>query len=525
LQPTDRISTTHFPYKRHPSPEAALFAAAVLAYNRHLEHHDRNHIIANLRESELGRSLDALHLVHALSDSAKKIAPASNLSKILDNDKIAACARKAQEWRQRGVAVFVKNRNATVAEFPESLPALLFACGDLALLQHTRTAILNSRTRRSPDDLWIRALKTAFENATKQNPVFVSSYGTLTYELVCAMAGNTDLVIVCPDLLPCMMEESARANFDSRFGNLFDTRKTLMISPYSPGSLPNQRTLRIHRDFTVAGISDAFMAGTIRPGGTMDRILAKAQAEGVPVSRFATDDTSARPTQTKRALPHHDLSGPVPLFDKCFEKGNYLIHYTRSCPGLWPGQSAKAYYQSLIAEDPNAKHTAFDTLCRILSERKIRASGRLIRGGDQVVSFTECAPTEVSHIAQWRPGLLRWSFEPYGLAFGKEELFSMGGRPVIYSVESAYEDLSPELQYLFQIQEYTGREWSREKEWRMRGDLRITHRLENTMTVIVPTSQEADRIQKTYGVKCALAEVWPLWENASKNVLQVDSRT
>jgi hypothetical protein len=525
LQPTDRIATTHFPYKRHPDLEAALFAAAALADSKHLDHLQRNHIIANVRGSQFGRSPDALRLVHALGDSAKKIAPSSNLSKILDNDRVGVYARKAQEWRQQGVVVFVKNRNATVAEFPESLPALLFACGDLVLLEHTRIAILNSRTRRSPDDLWIRALKKAFENASKQNPVFVSSYGTLAYELVCVMAGNTELVIVCPDLLPCMMEESARAIFNSRFGTLFGAGKTLMISPYSPGSLPNPRTLRLHRDFTVAGISDALLAGTIRPGGTMDRILATAQAEGMPVSRFVTDDSSTRPTRMKPALPLHDLSAPVPLFDKYVEKENYLIHYTRSCPGLWPGQSAKAYYQSLLAEEPLAKHTAFHTLCRILSERKIRASGRLIRGGYQVVSFTECSPTEVSHIAQWRPGLLRWSFEPYGLAFGKEDLFSMGVRPVIYSVESAYEDLSPELQYLFQIQECTGTEWSREKEWRMRGDLQITHRLESTMTVIVPTPQEADSIQKTYGVKCALAEVWPLWENASKNVLRVDSGT
>ncbi|AFM27460.1 hypothetical protein [Desulfomonile tiedjei] len=524
MQPTNRISATHFPYKPHPSPDAALFAAAALAHDKHLDHHARIHIIANLQESPPDRSFDALHLVRTLGESAKSIGFSPNISRYLDNEKMESCALQAQDWIQQGVTVFVKNQSE-VTEFAESLPALLFACGDLALLQGTRTAVLNSRTGRSPDDLWIRSLKSALENAMTEDPVFVSSYGTCTYELVCVIARNAKLIIVCPDLLPCMMEESCRASFDAKFGDLLDADQALMISPYAPGSLPDSRTCRIHRDFTVAGISDALLAGNIRRGGTMDFILRKAQAEGVPVSRFGIDDSGARPIPMKPALPRHDEPAPAPVFDTCLGKGSYLIHYTRSCPGPWPGQSRKAYYESLIAEEPTAKHTGFDTLCRILSERKIRASGRLIRGGYQVVSFTDCAPPEISHIAQWRPGLLRWSFEPYGLAFGRDDLFNRGARPVIYSVESAYDDLSPELQHLFQIQECTGKEWYREREWRMSGDLQITPQLEAGMTVIVPTAQEACRIRETYGVKCALAEVRPLWENASKKVLPVDSET
>ncbi len=524
MQPTDRISATHFPYKRHPSPEAALFVAAALAHDKRLDHHARIHIVANLQKSSQHRSFDASYLLRALRESAKSIGISLNVSRFSDNEKLESCVRKAQKWQQRGVTVFVKKQNE-IKEFPESLPTLLFAWGDLSLLQRTRTSLLNSRPGRSPDDLWIRSLKSALEKAMAEKTVLVSSYGTCTYELVCIMARNTKLIIVCPDLLPSMMEESGRASFDAKFGDLFDADQALMISPYSPGSLPNSHACRIHRDFTVAGISDALLVGNVRHGGTMDRILRKARAEGVPVSRFADDDSGHRAIPMGPHLARSASSVPAPVFDKCFERGSYLIHYTRSCPGPWPGQSRKAYYESLLAEEPIAKHTAFDTLCRILSERKIRAGGRLIRGGYKVVSFTECAPPEISHVAQWRPGLLRWSFEPYGLAFGKEDLFNTGARPVIYSVESAYHDLSPELQYLFQIQEYPGKEWSREKEWRVSGDLQITPQLEATMTVIVPTAQEASRIQKAYGVECALAEVQPLWENAAKKVLPVDSGT
>ncbi len=165
------------------------------------------------------------------------------------------------------------------------------------------------------------------------------------------------------------------------------------------------------------------------------------------------------------------------------------------------------YCLSLINGEKDSAHTAFDTLMRIIKERRIRSSSKLIRGRYPVVSFTECPPSEVCDLREWRSGLIRWSFEPYGLAFPLQALFTLGARPVIYAVEDAYEDLSDELRYLFQLQSALGRDWFPEKEWRLRGDLEITASLERETMIIVRTSEEALTVWENCKIQTALAGV------------------
>ncbi len=185
----------------------------------------------------------------------------------------------------------------------------------------------------------------------------------------------------------------------------------------------------------------------------------------------------------------------------------WLIHYTRSCPGPWPGQTVAEYCQSLIDGHPGACHTAFNTLIRILEERVIRASARLTRGSCCVVSFTPCLPTQIDTLIKWRKGLGRWSFEPYGIAFPQRSLADFGTRPVIYGTKEDFEALHTDLKYLFQVRRSSSDTWTIEREWRISGDLLLTDAVFEEMVVIIPTQAEARAIVKEFGCKVALAEI------------------
>jgi hypothetical protein len=101
--------------------------------------------------------------------------------------------------------------------------------------------------------------------------------------------------------------------------------------------------------------------------------------------------------------------------------------------------------------------------------------------------------------------LLRWSFEPYAIAVCKDRLFDLGGRPVIYAIEDLFQDLSDDLLYLFQLHGSSGKNWSAEKEWRIRGDLALSSFAPEETFVIVPSVDEATLITERFNVRVGLA--------------------
>ena len=156
---------------------------------------------------------------------------------------------------------------------------------------------------------------------------------------------------------------------------------------------------------------------------------------------------------------------------------------------------------------PGASHTGFDTLIRILKEQRIRGSEKLIRGAHAIVCFTECRPQELQKIMEWRKGLIRWSFEPYGVAFARESLLKLGARPTIYAIEEAFEDLSNDLKHLFQFQRSHGKQWTVEKEWRIKGDLCFADLDDRDIVVIVSTVREAENVRDSFNYNVALAGI------------------
>lgn len=151
-------------------------------------------------------------------------------------------------------------------------------------------------------------------------------------------------------------------------------------------------------------------------------------------------------------------------YQSSIKVNEYLFHYTRACPGPWPNQALSEYIQSLVDNKPNAGHTAFDTLCRILKDKVIYANNRLVRGNIPVVSFSECVPAELDKIRKWNPALIRWTFEPYAIGIRKNILKYMGTKPVIYAAEDEFKKLSEVDKFRFQLHQPSKTNWMVEKK-------------------------------------------------------------
>jgi hypothetical protein len=168
----------------------------------------------------------------------------------------------------------------------------------------------------------------------------------------------------------------------------------------------------------------------------------------------------------------------------------YLYHYTRSCPGPWLGEEDRDYLLSLLDNSPLAGHTALHALIRILKERRVRGSSRLVRGNDAVVSFSSRSPQEIGKMRQWNPALIRWTFEPYGLALSRKLLKNFGARPAVYAKSETYHRLPHAERFRFQRHEPPRCSWKHEREWRLPHDLSLEGISREDYFVFIPTYED-----------------------------------
>lgn len=194
---------------------------------------------------------------------------------------------------------------------------------------------------------------------------------------------------------------------------------------------------------------------------------------------------------------------------------SFLTHTTRACPGCWPEQSANDFLDSILECRVDGLHSGLRTLMRILQQRRLIASNRTIRGGFPVVSFTSAPLMELPEMRCFRTHRMRWDFEPYGLCVRHAALVRAGARPVIYGTEQVWEQLGDSDAPYFQLNEpsidlsdsnhpgaNSGIDWSREREWRYRGNLDLTAFDPADILVFVPTYDEARQI--------SAATQWPI---------------
>ncbi|MBI5572336.1 MAG: hypothetical protein HY914_20500 [Desulfomonile tiedjei] len=532
-----------------------LFTAALLSVREDLSHHSRSLVISRTHPFDIhSRDETISGLAEAFGESDLDFSPTRHARP----QTLYKAGEISTHWLAQGVSVLTLEDLHAPQVSMHPVPPVVFAHGNRSILNLPAAMVLNSRTRRlvTAQDPWILATRQMVEFAFQQGFALASSYGTIPYSVATRLAKNRPVLIACDDVLPFMKGKEEEERFLHRYGDLFDIKNTLFLSTFPPGRVPAAKYRRTERDHLVAATSSLLLPAGVRPGGNMASILEIGQRRGVhiacasakdqennsatacppeqnnsrrrkrpeqkPATRQGTPvedrDASSRGSASSWPLAHEGtqrensqalLQPPSPEIlreaDTLARTRRYLVHYTRSCPGPWPGQTLADYCDGLIEDRLLANHTAFDTLGRILERGVIHGAGRFTRGGLPVVCLTELFPEELREVTRWRPGLLRWSFEPYGIALPKSCLFAMGARPVIYGVEKAFEDLGPDLIHLFQVQRTGGANWAVEKEWRIAGDLRLAGPVLDEMFVLVPSRAEARVVADRFGCRVVVA--------------------
>ncbi|MEW6530307.1 MAG: hypothetical protein AB1473_05680 [Thermodesulfobacteriota bacterium] len=526
--------------------ESALLVTAILSTRRDLDWAVRSRVISHVCPFD-SESLPAA------TDALQKAFPAAGVTMPRGFRVSARSLNRAAElagtWLKHGISIVSRDEIHAPPATEHPMPEIFYVKGDVSLLKEPSACILNSRTPRAvdPSDNWVQGCKMLFQSVERNRWIPVSSYGRLPYELVSRMAyaKGIPIIVACMDVLPFMDRPERAVQFQEQFRDLFACERALFVSPFPPGRIPREPERGVQRDHLVAALSWRILAGEVRLQGTMEHLLQIAARRGIPVEKASELGIGRDSSETCSVLPNldscvrrndgilprcpdegvvehskprtkqHDPKerpGPVGAYQALPlanwpPRGGWLVHYTRACPGPWPEQTLGDYCQTLIDGRPSSAHSAFHTLLRILEERKIRSSRRLIRGAFPCVSFTECLPDEVRDLIRWRAGLIRWSFEPYGIAVRREALGSFNVRPVIYGDEAAFQSLPEDQRFLFQLQKEQGEVWSLEREWRVLGDVDLDRIPANDLLVVVALLDEARVIHTDFGFQVTLSGI------------------
>jgi predicted Rossmann fold nucleotide-binding protein DprA/Smf involved in DNA uptake len=474
------------------NPASTLFTASLLSRRKELNHHIRSKILSSVRPFDIHCAGDA---IQGLRDAFNTFQVSSSLWKNLRRNAIAGAARQAEEWIRQGVSI-VSNAALRLPEADlHGLPSVFFAMGDQSLMAEPSVAIMSSRRSRNitPHDGWLQVTKSLVSYAVDNGFTIVSSYGTSAYSLVSCLSKGFPTIVVCPGVLPFMMPSEQRAQFLLDYGDLFHFERTLFLSSFAPGLPPPASQRLVERDRMVAALSSTILAVDVRPKGNIETILHGAALRKVPIKVFPLPPKDIEAPGT--SSPPRRVRSTHSEEREHFGESAFLFHYTRSCPGPWPGQSHAHYWRSLVDGSKDAGHTAMDTLARILTEGLIRGHKRLTRGSAAVVCFSECSPSRIERLITWRKGLIRWSFEPYAVAVRRDALLKLGAVKVTYGGEEVYKSLPDDQKNFFQIEKTSDREWSSEREWRIRGDLDLGAISTQDIVIIVADEEEVAVMQ------------------------------
>jgi len=361
--------------------------------------------------------------------------------------------------------------------------------GNQALLSEPRAAILNSRQGKfpAPNAPWLGKTLEAAAELVHEGQVVVSSVGMFTWELVTWKGGacGGKVIIVVPGKRKQDTAEIAR-NISNDFA--LDLERTLLFFPENGPQQPEFLEGFPSRDRWIIALADRLYPISIRSRGNLAQMIERLSNAAKVETKFAIPYANA---ERHSWLRHINIIHPT----KSPLSWGYLTHWTRATASPWPGETRAEFYSSFDGESSEYPRSGFHTLRRILSERRIRASKQLIRGEQSVVSLTACLPWELTKLVKWRPSLLRWTFEPYGIALSREKLSSLGARPVIYSEDYQYRFLQEMDRPFFQSGGHDKNDWNQEQEWRHIGDLDLSQFSLKDVLVFTLTEEEANLLR------------------------------
>lgn len=346
--------------------------------------------------------------------------------------------------------------------------------------------ILNSAHSKYPigTDPWIQATEKAVNSLAERPVKMLSSTEPVMWDIITALAGKRGMGIIL--IVKALNNREGQKEF-KRLIEEYALDENRMSPLYLGEIAKNQpKKLWTLRDNLAVKTADLVYPISIRPGGKLDKLLLKGDFKAEVRNDFRIDWSKEKQTEQK---PIYDFSGRMV---NSFPEGKWLVHWTRSSQGPWPGEKAWEFYRDLFENPHMYVRSARETLIKILTEKLIRGSSWKLPGGVKAVSLTSLAPGEAVSLMRWRKRFVRYSFEPYGIAIKRDILVQMGAREIQYEKPNVD---SPSEKLFVQSPGEKG-DWTKEKEWRIRGDLRLDTIDKNDYFAIVSDKSDAEHIKK-----------------------------
>jgi hypothetical protein len=155
------------------------------------------------------------------------------------------------------------------------------------------------------------------------------------------------------------------------------------------------------------------------------------------------------------------------------------------------------YYRDIFDSALRYPRSGLDTLVRMLSEGRIRASSKHYRKGHPAVAFSSLKPSEAVGLMKWRARYREMTFEPYGVAIRKSYGEMTGIRKVFYGNPDMYRYLDESDRPYFQSIGVKGY-WMPEKEFRHVGDIDLNLIPKESLVVIVWTKDEIAGVKRLF---------------------------
>ena len=360
--------------------------------------------------------------------------------------------------------------------------------------QPAGAAIVLSRMPRliAPDAVWLSGLRAALRRINERSQVLLVASGTSGSDFLRRGAERLGVVTkVVPD---ASAADTDAPDSSTRDRGLIERADEVLVLGIRPrGNL--HRLLAERLEFNRRGVLLVDLPG-LQPDPVKQELLSLGAVTWTPPHEYLRPISNVAheigpPTvlhQSDSVLPF----GAIPPR----QTGDYLTHTTRACPGPWPGQPREDYLDSLLDSRPDGDHSALNTLLRIVGQRRLIGSGRTIRGGHPVVSFTGVNVRELPGLRCFQNHRARWDFEPYAVSIRRGALERLGARAASYGGETVWDQMADGDRPYFQLSGDSGRvDWSMEQEWRFPGDLDLSCFGPDEVMLFVPNVAAARRLR------------------------------
>ncbi len=373
-------------------------------------------------------------------------------------------------------------------------------------MQHI--AIINSRQALRPTGAsgWLQATSDAIRTlATDSNCVFIASLDEMTYEMTLyqlAQAGVTiEIILTKNQMKKCAEDEESLNRYLASEFKLQTKRTRILIIEDDETQKSNSSHIR---DKAILQRADMIIPISIRSKGFWEAELSGAAHRSTKVDQRFRVPYKKIQTTIKQNYENHQID-----LDTAAYLENYLIHWTRTSNHPWPSEKRWEFYRDLSNAQTSYPRSAFFTLQRILSEKRIRGSARHMPNSTAMVSLTAASLFESVSLMKYRARYREMTIEPFAIAIPHEFAVSVGARRIKYCSTTEMKSFSREEKLfthsngrtkLSDSEKSKVAAWEKEQEWRVLGDIDLKS-VWSEIVVLTESQTQADEIEKVFGLK------------------------